>query len=222
MTILLPLVRAEIFGTRVDARSSARSVEIFAWSHRRRALSYRGVSLFLCLSRTATLVGERLVRSSVARSAEFYGVNYLTKVDGYWSACTRGARPCASRLPRYRLSLSLVAIACRYRLSLSLVAIACRYRLSLSLVAIARLSAARRRVRTAGGPANRYRSPFRRRKAYPVHGWFIRGVHGWPVSSGVTPLSSAAGHRPIPAFLSDRAIFLSPGTAVQLPAPGPP
>ena len=144
---------------------------------------------------------------------------------------------------RYRLSLSLVAIACRYRLSLSLVAIACRYRLSLSLVAIARryrsslslvaiacryllsLSLACPPYEGVFGPRVVQQiavSPFRRRKAYPVHGWFIRGVHGWPVSSGVTPLSSAAGHRPIPAFLSDSAIFLSPGTAVQLPAPGPP
>ena len=70
---LFPLVRGEIFGTRVDAKSSARSVEI--WSGRdwcgapwRGAVSSRGVSLFVCHGRHpdviyCMLVGEGLVRS---------------------------------------------------------------------------------------------------------------------------------------------------------------
>ena len=67
---LFPLVRGEIFGTRVDAKSSTRSLEIFASSPRKwqEAVSSRGVSLSVCHGRHpdviyCMLVGEGLVRS---------------------------------------------------------------------------------------------------------------------------------------------------------------
>ena len=67
---LFPLVRGEIFGTRVDAKSSTRSLETFASSPRKwqEAVSSRGVSLSVCHGRHpdviyCMLVGEGLVRS---------------------------------------------------------------------------------------------------------------------------------------------------------------
>ena len=61
MELLFPLVRGEIFGTRVDAKSSARSVEIFASSPRKwqEAVSSRGVSLSVCHGRHPDVIGMR-------------------------------------------------------------------------------------------------------------------------------------------------------------------
>ena len=65
------------YSERVDAKSSARSVEMFVSSPRKwqEAVSSRGVSLSVCHGRHpdiiyCVLVGEGLVRSTVVRSGE--------------------------------------------------------------------------------------------------------------------------------------------------------
>ena len=76
---LFPLVRGEIFGTRIDAKSSAHSVEISASSPRKwqEAVSSRGVSLSVCHGRHPDVIGMRLFWCDFCVNAQTWRGNFV-------------------------------------------------------------------------------------------------------------------------------------------------
>ena len=76
---LFPLVRGEIFGTGVDEKSSARSVEMFASSPRKwqEAVSSRGVSLSVCHGRHPDVIGMRQFWCDFCVNAQTWRGNFV-------------------------------------------------------------------------------------------------------------------------------------------------